>query len=677
MLRRSFASLAFVLLAHLPTGPLAGQVGGPLQPPTTGGLPALLQELRMLGHQKRVLMIGAHPDDEDSELLVLLTRREGAETGYLSLTRGEGGQNLIGNELGEALGILRTEELMAARNIDGAQQFFTRAYDFGFSKTIEDTWAHWPRDSVLKDVVRIIRRFRPQIVVSVFRGGPLDGHGQHQAAGWAAQEAFRIAADPTRFPELASEEGLQPFSPTKLYRSARFDPDGRTVNVDGGEVERLSGKTYHQLAMLSRSQHRSQDMGRLQDFGPSIGGVERLLPAGRDSGEGWAAFWSGVDTTLGLPRDYVDAVSKARTAAGRDRASVVSALTEAYYISDPYLVHYRGESGYSTVVAEQRSHIENARAIASWVFLDAIADVRHVAIGDSLSIQVRARNAGDQTQEGLLWWVDLGGGAGMSRSQRDDLWLPAGGAVARRATVIVPDSVRPTSPDYLRTPRIAGTYSWAHVGRLDKGSARGSPEPGAYLSRHDPGRLHLISLLRIRTPVALQVRDQAFGEVRRPVTIVPRVGVKVARPVAVIRGANGDRTTTIDVEVEHFAVGATIGEVKLELPAGWIAPRPVPFSFTGGSATRRVAFTVAAPSSFRSGSVDARAVAIDQEGRRYDLGVFLVNYPHIRERQYTKPATVRIEVIDLHLPLARRVGYVRGAADRIPEALEAAGLQVT
>src|SRR5690349_18658749 len=166
MRRRSSALLFAATLALLPTGPLAAQVGGPLQPPTTGGLPVLLQELRMLGHNKRVLMIGAHPDDEDTQLLVMFTRREGAEAAYLSLTRGEGGQNLIGSELGEALGILRTEELLAARNVDGAQQFFTRAYDFGFSKTLDDTWAHWPKDSVLKDVVRIVRRFRPQVMVA-------------------------------------------------------------------------------------------------------------------------------------------------------------------------------------------------------------------------------------------------------------------------------------------------------------------------------------------------------------------------------------------------------------------------------------------------------------------------------------------------------------------------------
>src|SRR5678816_2528066 len=147
----------------------------------------------------------------------------GAEAAYLALNRGEGGQNLIGSELGESLGLLRTEELLSARSLDGARQYFTRAYDFGFSKTQDDTWAQWPRDSVLKDVVRIIRKFRPQVVVTIFTGTPLDGHGQHQAAGWAARAAFDIAGDSTRFPELLSEEGFPAWAPLKLYQSTRFN----------------------------------------------------------------------------------------------------------------------------------------------------------------------------------------------------------------------------------------------------------------------------------------------------------------------------------------------------------------------------------------------------------------------------------------------------------------------
>ena len=233
MLRNSKARVRWLLplftLLLLVSAPAVAQ----LEPPSTGGMGALDQDLRRLGANKRVLMIAAHPDDEDTELLTLLVRGMGAEAGYLSLNRGEGGQNLIGDELGETLGLLRTEELLAARRLDGARQFFTRAYDFGFSKSLEDTWAHWPRDSVLKDVVRIVRRFRPQVVVSIFSGTPRDGHGQHQAAGWAAQEAFSIAGDSARFPELLREEGLPPghrsSSTAALDSIPRQRPSGSTA----------------------------------------------------------------------------------------------------------------------------------------------------------------------------------------------------------------------------------------------------------------------------------------------------------------------------------------------------------------------------------------------------------------------------------------------------------------
>ncbi len=249
----------------------------------------------MLGHYKRVLMIGAHPDDEDTELLTILVRGMGAEAGYLSLNRGEGGQNLIGPELGEALGLLRTEELLAARRLDGARQYFTRAYDFGYSKTLEETWQHWPRDTILKDVVRIVRRFRPQIIVSIFSGTPRDGHGQHQAAGWAAQEAFRVAGDSTRFRELFSEEGLLPWSPMKLYRSTRFDTTATTLTLNGGVLDPAVGKSYHQIAMAGRSLHRSQDMGQLQRIGPS--NVRLALIEDR-TGAGAGGLFAGIDTTI-------------------------------------------------------------------------------------------------------------------------------------------------------------------------------------------------------------------------------------------------------------------------------------------------------------------------------------------------------------------------------------------
>src|SRR2546421_5172333 len=184
---------------------VTGVARGQLAPAGTGGVAALATILRQLGSNKRVLMIGAHPDDEDTQLLVLLARGMGAQAAYLSLSRGEGGQNLIGPELGPELGIIRTEELLSARELDGARQFFTRAYDFGFSKTAEETFRFWPRDSILKDVVDVIRRFRPQIIIAVFSGTPADGHGHHQVSAILARQAFALPRHST-------------WGPPKVYR---------------------------------------------------------------------------------------------------------------------------------------------------------------------------------------------------------------------------------------------------------------------------------------------------------------------------------------------------------------------------------------------------------------------------------------------------------------------------
>ncbi|MEO7457305.1 MAG: PIG-L family deacetylase, partial [Gemmatimonadaceae bacterium] len=167
----------------------------------------------------RVLVIGAHPDDEDTQLITWLARGRQVETGYLSLTRGDGGQNLIGNELGVLLGMIRTEELLAARRLDGGRQFFSRAYDFGFSKTADETYKHWPKDSLLRDVVTVVRSFRPQIIVAVFSGTPRDGHGHHQVSAILAREAFDAAADTVRFP-VRTTLGIGPWTASKFYRAS-------------------------------------------------------------------------------------------------------------------------------------------------------------------------------------------------------------------------------------------------------------------------------------------------------------------------------------------------------------------------------------------------------------------------------------------------------------------------
>jgi LmbE family N-acetylglucosaminyl deacetylase len=208
----------------------------------------------------RVLWIAAHPDDEDTNLISWLARGRNVQTAYLSLTRGDGGQNLIGNELGEALGVIRTEELLAARRIDGAHQYFGRAYDFGFSKTADETRKHWPQDSLLQDAITVIRAFRPHIVATTFSGTPRDGHGHHQISAIVARDAYNFAADTVRFPV---REFGKPWTPLKFYRLAFFSPQERTLAINVGEYNPFLGVSLQEIAGGSRSQHKSQGFGTL------------------------------------------------------------------------------------------------------------------------------------------------------------------------------------------------------------------------------------------------------------------------------------------------------------------------------------------------------------------------------------------------------------------------------
>ncbi len=227
-----------------------------------------------------VLHTAAHPDDENNALLAYLARGVFARTAYLSLTRGDGGQNRIGPELFEALGVIRTEELLAARRVDGAEQFFTRAYDFGFSKSADETLAKWGREEILGDIVRVIRTFQPDVVISRFSGTATDGHGHHQAAGILTREAFVAAADPSRFPQQIAE-GLQPWQAEKLFwnefrslrRSAPAQPSGE-VTVDLGAYSPLLERTYYQLGLRAQNLHRSQLPPRLPRYGKRLDGFQ-------------------------------------------------------------------------------------------------------------------------------------------------------------------------------------------------------------------------------------------------------------------------------------------------------------------------------------------------------------------------------------------------------------------
>lgn len=287
----------------------------------------------------RVLWIGAHPDDEVTKFIPWLARGRHVQTAYLSLTRGDGGQNLIGNELYEQLGVVRTQELLAARRIDGAEQWFGREYDFGFSKTAEEAFSHWPRDSVLNDLVTVIRAFRPHIIVTTFSGTPRDGHGQHQVSALVARDAYELAGDSVRFP---SARFGQPWRPLKLYRYGGFGPasNNGTIAVNVGEYNRHLGLSYSEIGADSRSQHKSQGEGQLRRKGMEWLKLERLdsrVPAPVDP-RAEKSIFEGIDTTRVLVQDSrvapadtfpavaLDAVASRREVALGDSVRVAMAV---------------------------------------------------------------------------------------------------------------------------------------------------------------------------------------------------------------------------------------------------------------------------------------------------------------------------------------------------------------
>jgi LmbE family N-acetylglucosaminyl deacetylase len=626
----------------------------------------------MLGHYRRVLMVGAHPDDEDTELLTVLARRMGAEAAYLSLNRGEGGQNLIGPELGEPLGILRSEELLAARRLDGARQFFTRAYDFGFSKSLEETWSHWPRDSVLKDVVRVMRRFRPQIVVSIFSGTPRDGHGQHQAAGWSAGEAFDAAGDSTRFPELA-DEGLSPWTPLKLYLSTRFDTAATTLTLEGGVLDSAVGRSYHQIAMAGRSLHRSQDMGMLQRIGPSKVRL-RLL---RDrTGRGESGLWDGLDTTLagmaaagGQPpvrREAWDSV--ARTIAGAQVSGTPGALADAL---DQFARALAGGGSGPINVGrpspeqwDQAVRLERALRLATGILCDAVADDDRIAPGQRVVVTATCWNPG--TRPTTIPLVVVRSNASRSRLMQsaDGASIAPGGVATWTVELETPYAAQPSQPYYLVRQRTGDLYDWSEAPEDLRGAPFGEPLLTAEFG----------NLVEPRE-VTFRYRDQAVGEVRRPLAVVPRLDVKID-PDTLVWPAAPRRVRRFTVAVTNGSRDTITGTVRIEFPRGWPTVAPRPFRLEREDEEVTFDFEVRPPASLSPGEVEVRAVVDDVSGREYDTGVFTVDYPHVRPRSYVRSAVATVRVAPLALPRLARVGYVRGAADRVPEALRSVGVPI-
>src|SRR5215468_12124370 len=464
--------------------------------PEDRGATGLALVLRRLQTIASALHTGAHPDDESSDLLAYLARGEGARTAYLSLNRGEGGQNGIGPELWEGLGVIRTEELLAARKLDGAEQYFTRAFDFGFTRSAEETLQKWNREEILGDMVRVIRMMRPLVVINGFSGTAQDGHGQHQVAGMLTPEAIKAAADPNRFPEQIAKEGLQPWQVLKVY-GRRFGPtsSGPRAEFDVGVYDPVLGRSYAELAADGRSRHRSQDFGMIQARGTQLRSFPRLQSS-VEAPEAEKSLFAGIDVTItGIAMFAGSEGERMTPALARIKELAAKALAD-FRIESPEAIAPQLAAGLREVrslratlgsldpvsratvdgmLARKEREFNDALAKSHGVIVDALSNTEIVTPGESVDVTTNVfigRPApGESGSNAASPKIQLIAPAGWRVEQvQAEAERPAGAQafirgrekadVVSRFRATVPDNEQPTQPYWLAKPRVKDQFDW-------------------------------------------------------------------------------------------------------------------------------------------------------------------------------------------------------------------------
>lgn len=600
-----------------------------------------------LAHVARVLMIAAHPDDENTALLAYLARGRNVRTGYLSLTRGEGGQNLIGSEQGPLLGVIRTQELLEARSIDGAEQFFTSAVDFGFTKTAEETLRVWDRKRVLGEVVFTIRKFQPDVIILRFSGTPRDGHGQHQASAILGKEAFGLAADPSAYPEQLS--AVKPWKAKRLLWNAfaftpeqqrEFENAPNQVKVDVGEYDPLFGYSYAEIAGLSRSRHRSQAMGSPQRKGSS---VDRLLHvagdlATKDLLDGVVDQWSA------LPGG--DKVSAAITRAVEQFSAESPEKTVA-----PLLEARDAISKMPEFANRERklNEIDRALIAVSGLWLDASTDRASATPGSSVKVTLSAVNRSALPLE--LVSADLAGTVVPGEALADN---------------------KPWNKD--ASWKIAPDHKFSQPYWLGKepapveliGAAQNPPEMSAHFKVSFPGN-HVIDF---EQPVRFRRVDRMYGELTQPFAIVPRVSVSIAES-SVIFPDRSARNVAVQVQASE---GKASGELALRAPAGWtVEPATQKFTLGRKGEEQQLSFRVNPPAMMAEGDLVAVATV---DGKEISSSIVMLSYSHIQTQTLLLPATAKAVRVDVKL-LSKNIGYIPGAGDKVPEALAQIGASIT
>ena len=613
-----------------------------------------LDKLNVVGS---VLMIAAHPDDENTALLAYLARGCKVRTGYLSLTRGEGGQNLIGAEQGDELGILRTQELLAARRIDGAEQFFTRAIDFGFTKTPQEAFDKWGHDKILGDVVWIIRRFQPDVIILRFTGTERDGHGQHQASAILGKEAFAAAANPARYPEQL--RWVQPWQAKRIVwnafaftkeQEAELAKIPNKMMVDPGDYDPVLGHSYAEIAGMSRSLHRSQGMGAPERPGSAKNYLVMVAgePARQNIFEGVDLTWNRlpggpvVGQVLREAADTFDSVHPDK---------VVPLLLKAKKLMAEL---------HQPVVDLKRRDLDEAIALCSGLWLDATADKSGVVPGGTLKLTATALN---RERLGIqAGSVNVDGIASATAQETGSGALPFNEAKTFTMEVTIPSGAPLSQPYWLREPKQGETYT------VEDQLLIGVPENPAILRAHFRMRIESQEV-EIERPVRYRYIERAQGQLTRPVVVEPPVALQWSQGALLFPNA---AARSVELQVKTNVPDAA-GAVQIQAPSGWnVAPLNQTFRLSEPGLETAPSFRLTPPPKEEKAVLQASATI---GGRSVSAGMETISYPHIPTQVLFRPVKTELVRADVQL-LAKTIGYVMGAGDELPEALRQLGAEV-
>lgn len=656
-----------------------------------------------------VMHTTAHPDDEHGGVITRLARKDGARLALLTLNRGESGDNAIGPQLFDGLGLIRTEELRVSDRYYGVDdQYFTSVVDYGFSKRLEEAFEKWGKDAVMRDVVRIIRMNRPWVLLSRFQGNQRDGHGNHQTAGLITQLAFQAAGDPNVYPEQI-KEGLRPWQPFKVYIGGVRENEDWTVRIDSGEYSPYLGDSFDNVARFGLSFQRSQNGGRFSPgAGPNYGYYTRVgtrlasAPAKETSiFDGLNTSYSGLFSTIGRrsPEGVADQLARVDGAFGRaaadftmaDPSAAVPGLAAALQFIREAIAKSAGEDEALFILRIKERQTEEA--ITACLALELTATAQPGGLpeptgpmaafaappsmaapvpGQTFEVRARLANRGRRAIAPAEVTLDARTGFTATPTGERGIATSVDGhtVLPRRFSVAVAQDAPISTRPYFRRDGLQ-TSRYDLDDQAEFGRAASAPPLVAVARYVIEG-----SPVTIREVVKRRESKLPYGDVLREVRTVPRLGVTVTPGTAVIPLASASKRVELTVDVVHNADEATTGALALTLPRGWTstpAQHPLTFARAGERATFR--FTVAAP------TVDAKPYRVEAVatagGRSYREGYEIIDHRDLDVRYLYRPSAVEVRGIDVTVLSDLKVGYVMGVGDQVPLGLQQLGAQVT